>query len=324
MKKIAVALFLVSLFSGCEDAKVEVQSFDFSDGEATVCGQDEAFFLYKVKTNEALIVKFNESELKNSVSTENDTLDLNITETGTNRVLYRLYDGAVSAGTICTTIPPSSPVVTNEWTATSGLIRIVTSAVYQVDAGSNAKLPDGFLHTISFVNITFDTGDGEVTYDKLDFGTKKIDFNIEDFSCADNCDINRCDNTTRLFLYKNLQALTFDPNQATFNELFANAATSADSPRTQNIADLNLTFRVFETGLLTSNFCENPEPASMVATEIWTAVSGTLSVSTTTLGNAFQHTLTLENVTFQRTDGTVLLDFTFGDAYILGQLVTTP
>jgi len=328
MKKVlALLLFAFFALSSCEDGEIRVQSFNFGDAQVDACDnrEDSDFFLYKVSGNQAMIVVIPKSELINGVSEE--TFDIN---GSTYQVIYRLYDGPVSASTMCSAIPPSSPSVKEEWVATGGVIRLVNGANFLEVEGSTAVLPDGYTHTISFDNITFDTGDGTVTFDDdepLAYGTYKTeDANLEitTFRCdnENGCVIDRCG--TRLYRLSPRQALTLDFDQATFDYLFANEVTS--EPKTALINSTNtISYRVFNVGISGDNLCASSLPSGVTATETWTGnagvenVSGIIEVTTTTAGvGNYIHKIRLKKVIFSRNG----FNFNFGDDYLIGQIVT--
>ncbi|HLN95761.1 MAG TPA: hypothetical protein VK183_08995 [Flavobacterium sp.] len=328
MKKV-LALVFIAFFalSSCEDGEIRVQSLDFGDAQVDACDnrEDADFFLYKISGNQAMIVVIPKTELINGVSDETFDID------GSNyQVIYRLYDGPVSAATMCSPIPPSSPQVQEEWVATGGVIRLVNGANFLEVEGSTAVLPDGYTHTLSFENITFDTGDGTVTFDDeepLAYGTYKTEesnLELTTFRCdnENGCVLDRCG--TRITRSTQRQALTLDFDQTTFDYLFANEVTA--EPKTALISGTNtISYRVFNIGISADNLCAATLPSGVTTLETWVGnagvdgVSGIIEVETTTAGvGNYIHKIRLKNVIFSRNGFT----FNFGPDYLIGQIVT--
>jgi hypothetical protein len=124
MKKIlrntsfALGLFGVLLFWGCDDGDVSVQSFDFENQQLSYCNNDQSILFY----------------VQNSSGTEAVLADLvvnldNLLEAGivnfdlsssTNNVTYRIFDNVPGAEYFCSSIPPTSPNVVEEFGGVSG------------------------------------------------------------------------------------------------------------------------------------------------------------------------------------------------------------
>lgn len=330
MKK-ALSLLVLVFFalSSCEDGEIRVQSLNFGDASVNACDnrQDADFFLYKVSGNQAMIVVLPRTRLINGVS--NETFDIN---GSTYRVIYRLYDGPVSASDLCSAIPPSSPQVKEEWNATGGVLRLVNGAAFRNIEGSTAVLPDGYTHTISFDNITFDTGNGTVTFDNeepLAYGTYKteeVNLELTTFRSDDQVTrvLDRCGR--RLLSIQPQQALTLDFDQATYDYLFANEISA--EPKTVLLNGSNsISYRIFNTGVSVTNLCGDTLPTGTVTLETWSgkpgveSVSGIIEVETTSAGvGNFVHKIRLKNVIFSRT-GTAF-EFNFGPDYPIGQFTT--
>lgn len=326
MKKLLVALVLSALtFSACEDGQMDVQSFNFGEAAVQVCGDidENDFFLYKVSGNEALIVSLPQSAIPDGTSDRAEIID------GSQyQVIYRLYDGPINAGKICSTVPSSSPRVVEEWVAIGGTIRIENLPAFTIVESLNAKLPDGYKHTITFDNITFDTGDGTVTYDSDDefsFGTfltgsNKLD--IGTFRCPDDqrCQLETCGN--KIFRFTGSKALTLHLSQTTYDQLFSNTEGEKTALIT---ADDLVQYRVFDIGVSVAALCADQIPSGIRTLETWRAqagngTTGVLAVQSVQdiVDGPFYHKVWLRKVIFEKDNTT----FTFGDSYYIGNIVT--
>lgn len=325
MKRFFGFLVVLLLFCGCDDGDMQVESFDFTNVSSAKCGTGiDDFFIYKVSGNEALIIQLDENTFKNKVTTAGtvQTLDINGT---TVKVIYRLYNGPIAGSDLCTTIPPSFPVVEDEWNATGGTLEIVTNVSRELDEDTGSNFIKGFSHTITFRNIRFDVGDGRTqTNEVLNFGTYLVATdNVSDFN---SIDIKNCGTEPFLFKYSETQAIQLKFTPEDFAALFANVPTT-DTPRTLALNANNfVTYGVYASTLSQSLFCDNTLPG-IKNDQFWiskasaSANDGIIEVTTTTLGDNYQHTITLKNVTFQNPND-VGQDFTFGTSYVLGTFVT--
>ncbi len=318
MKRFALLFILGFLLNGCDDGNLEVKSFNFGTASASLCGSETtSFFLYKTKEKEAFLLKLNESLLVNADSTNVVTID------GTSvQVFYRLYDNTVTGSDLCAAIIPASPIVKEEWKAIGGTMQIVSAPVFKEDATTGSKILLKYQHTITFPSITFDTPNGNVTYDDdtLSFGSVDTPvLAMAAFDCETCTTINKCPDTTRMFKYEGTQALTLDLPQDTYDSLFANEVTT--TPKTAPLTGA-MTYRIFNIGVNAAYFC-GPPSTTVTTLETWNAVGGTISVETTSVGNSFVHKVTLVNAVF-RNEANNPVEFTYGNAYNFGELVTVP
>lgn len=317
------------LFFSCEDGEILVESFDFTNSTTQTCNQNTSnFFIYRLSTNEALIIRMPESTFNYAVTPleASNELDPISVEGSAIDVVYRLYNGAVSTSTLCSTLPAISPIVTEEWTATSGNIRVVTNVTKISNAGinsPNATKINGYNHEIELRGITFVKPDGtEVFYDVLTFGsyqTAAANTLSDEFPDSPT----KCNNTTNVKLYKT------STNQAIVLEvptsLFPNEITAANTPRVAYFDSQN-TFKylIFEEVLANDTaFCAG----TFDLAETWlaqdgnaTTQSGRIEVTTIQSSEGFEHTIVLKKAVMMRGD----VEFTFGDAYTLGTFKLTP
>lgn len=319
MKRI-FALLLFSLFiNSCDDGDLTVETLNFDSVAVQRCSNGNV--LYKLGTNEALIM-----EIPSATALVNDPTPagtpLSFTIDGSHRVIYRSYNGAVTNESICGTIPPASPAVTEEWTASSGTIEIVTTAILT----DNPALPGGqqltgYKHTITLRNVTFVKPDGEQLYETFNFG----DYNSAVTPLPFNFDgsLEKCSTSNLIYDYVGTQALTLSIDA----DLLQSEVTAPGEPRIGLLgtSDNLLTYISFASGPLSSDyFCTTPLPSTPVIAETWTGVegvegvSGIVEVTTTTSGSAFLHEIHLKNVTLKKGNSTFLI----ANDYLFGQLLT--
>ncbi|MEY3500910.1 MAG: hypothetical protein RL308_2579 [Bacteroidota bacterium] len=170
MKRLIGLLACIMLFNSCDDGDIKLDTFNFDPAAAiNDCDVNNGLF-FKVKNNEALLLKTPISTFENVVTAANTPRTLLISST--NQVVYRLFDSIISNAYFCSTFPPASPMVLDEWnaaygvTGTSGLIEVTTTAV--LDPTTQAVT--GYNHYVVFKNITFSNGTNSFTYASYIFG----------------------------------------------------------------------------------------------------------------------------------------------------------
>ncbi len=320
MKKLLALGAALAILTACDDGDVTVEEIDFSTAQSQRCGN----LIYKIAGNEALLLELpDEDAFANDPTTAGapDIFAIN----DVNRVLYRSYSGNVAQTTLCGTIPPANPVVTEEWIATSGDIEISTVAL----TVPNNELPGGetidkYRHTITLRNVIFEKPSGSQLYETFDFGTFDTDASELLFSFDGN--LSRCGAAGALYDFAGPQGILLNLDPA----LLANAVTPLGAPRTALVGtDSNqLTYRLHQTNagpLTEAHFCGTP-PAEPALLEQWNGVtgvagtSGIIEVTTTTNGSNFLHEIRLVNTFLTRGNST----FKIADSYLLGQIITTP
>lgn len=315
MKRVIGLLFIAFAINGCDDGNLIQENISFEDIEATESCTNG--IIYKLKDQEALLLDIPATTFTNETSTT--TLEIS----ATNRVIYRFYNGAVTSSTICETIPPATPVVTDQWTATDGQIVITTIPKVETNATTNGTKITGYNHNIVFKNITFAKSNGNQVYDIFPFGTYTTTTTPLPFLFDQT--VEKCSSSNQIYNFTSSEALqlNIDPS------LIANAVTPLNTPRTGLITSTtnSLTYRLFSGGVLTNSyFCNTVTPTTPTVNQEWNAVagitgaSGVIEVTTTTSGpNTFRHTIVLKKVTFKKGNDSFLL----ADSYIFGDLLTT-
>lgn len=345
MKKIFGIFVLLFSLNSCDDGDFNIESFDFTDATTNSCNSGETgFFIYKINDNESLILQIPETSFVNTITPTDQPRIININNT--NKVIYRLYTGSLTSSVICTTIPPATPTVSNEWNALSGNIEISTFVNKQVDETTNASEITGYTHTIVFRNVNFDTGNGnQQLFTELVFG----DYVTSSLQQGDfDVNIAKCNNDNS-FLFKipvigsstpaNVppQALTLriDPT------LFVAEVTPENEPRTALInGSSNLLKLTYYNGIISNEFlCLTEAPIFPSAIEEFISNNGVIGESglievVTTIEYEIptdnqspiighRHKITLKNVTMTKvsTSPELEVSFNFGDVYEFGEFV---
>ena len=170
MKRFIGLLVCILLFNSCDDGDIKLDTFNFDPAAAiNDCDVNNGLF-FKVKNNEALILKTPISTFANVVTAANTPRTLLISSN--NQVVYRLFNSIISSAYFCASFPPASPAVEDEWNAaygvtdTSGLIEVTTTVI--LDPTTLAVT--GYNHYVVFKNITFSNGTNSFTYASYIFG----------------------------------------------------------------------------------------------------------------------------------------------------------
>jgi hypothetical protein len=318
MKRIVGLLVLLLLLNGCDDGNLVLETINFEDAITQSCSTNN--ILYKLKEKEALLLEIPTSSFTNE-PTEIGT-PTEITIGGSNRVVYRFYNGTVAANNICETIPPATPSVTDQWTATGGTIQIITTAIKTTNTTDNSTRISGYNHNIVFKNITFTKANGTQVYETFPFGdyvttTTSLPFGFDE--TTERCTANT---PNLLYNYTGSEALTLDIDPS----LIDNNVTPLNSPRTGILGTTTnkLTYRLYAGLIPTSYFCNTSIPTTPDISQEWNAIagvsgiSGIVEVTTTTNGTGFKHTIVLKKATLKKGNS----DFSLGDSYIYGDLLT--
>lgn len=320
MKRVFSLLFFVLLLNGCDDGDLTLETIDFEDAQTQSCSTNN--IIYKLKQSESLLLEIPKTTFVNEPTDPSSPIVLNIDNTN-NRVIYRFYDGTVSAENICNTIPPAKPFITDQWVATSGKIEITTTTITAEGSIPGSTKITGYNHRIVFKNITFAKTNGTQVYETFVFGdyitpSTPLPFGLDKTA-------EQCSNTKQVYNYTSGESFTLDELDPT---LIVNVETPINTPRTALIGDLKnkLTYRLFTNGILSpSYFCNLIPPPLPTISEEWNGVkgvantSGIIEVSTIKSGTtAFKHTIVIKNATLKKGNSS----FKLGDIYSYGELTT--
>ena len=162
MKKIIVLLASVFMLQACDDGDITLESFNFDTVAVQSCPENNLVF--KIKGNELLLISIPETSFANEVTVVGTPRIINVNTN--NRIVYRLYSENLTSATICSTLPPASPIVQKEWNATGGTIEIITNAIY----AANGTTITGYTHNIKFKNVNFSSTENSFSFTEYIFG----------------------------------------------------------------------------------------------------------------------------------------------------------
>lgn len=166
MKKV-FTIFLTLVLLSCDDGDITLQSFAFESQTVQKCSDNNLIF--KIKDDELLLIDIPESSFVNTVTPDGEPREITINSS--NQIYYRKYSGDLSSTSICSTIPPASPVVQNEWTATGGTILIETNEIFDTDEVTII----GYTHNITFENVSFSGTNDTFSFTTYIFGDYETD-----------------------------------------------------------------------------------------------------------------------------------------------------
>lgn len=319
MKRFLGLIALTFALNSCDDGNLSLETINFEDVTIQSCTTND--IIYKLKEKEALLFEIPESSFKNE-PTNPDTPTIIDIDNSTYRVVYRFYNGTVAADNICNTIPPALPIVTDQWTATSGEIQIITTAVKTTNTTENSTRITGYNHNIVFKNITFAKNNGTQVYETFPFGDYVT--NATPLPFGFDKIVEQCPITKKIYNYVSGESITIDDIDPT---LIVNTETPLNTPRTGLISSLKnkLAYRLYSGVLTPSYFCGASVPLLPAISEEWNAVngiagiSGIIEVTTIKSGTtAFKHTIVIKNATLKKGNS----EFRLGDSYIYGEFLT--
>ncbi len=310
MKRI-IGFLCLFLFLGCDDGDMSVTTFNFSSLTVNKCTDNT--FVYKTEGNEALLLDIPLSNFVNSEGTRVYTLN------SSDKLVYRLYNGAVNSSVLCSDFPVSEPQVTDEWTALAGAtIEITTLANPDSQNGGILEI-SGYTHHIVIKDAIFQKGSSQMVYEEFVFGNyttpNLIKFNFTDV-------VNDCTANDLLYTLNLREALVMDLDHET---LFIEEETNGN-PRTAYINSVTnpVIYKIFNANVTGAYFCSSIPQTSPSLSEEWYAVNGEeqngiIEVETekvfdeiTGVLTGYVHKITLKNVTFSNTN----TSFTFEEYFV--------
>lgn len=154
MRKFFGFILMFFILNSCDDGDIIVNTFDFEDVALDHCGGPETYVFYKINTgvNESISLRLNTAEdifFENTETTVQDySLDIPLNGTS-NFVNYRLYDDAITGSYFCNSVPPTSPTVVEDYTASSGVATLSSGLEFDDDDGipfenSSDPMDEGF------------------------------------------------------------------------------------------------------------------------------------------------------------------------------------
>jgi hypothetical protein len=126
-------------------------AFEEPDLAKSTCAGDNR--LFNIKGGEVLELNLDNatfaSVIQSSVTTTPRTAVLNTT----NTLKYKLFSSTITNDYFCTTVPPATPTLTQEWIAADGLANV--SGIVEV---TTTTFGTQFQHTVHLRNVTFVRG----------------------------------------------------------------------------------------------------------------------------------------------------------------------
>lgn len=163
------AILLFSVLISCNDGDVILTTFDFDESSLQFCGGPGGYLFFKINQagSESLSVRLGSNE---QLFLESDTLDISLDGTS-NYVNYRIFSEQVDIDYFCNEVPPTSPNVSDEYVAESGIVNLITITELNDNDGLGANVEgtqdsdgDGLLDYFDFD----DDGDNVPTLLELD------------------------------------------------------------------------------------------------------------------------------------------------------------
>ena len=82
-----------------------------------------------------------------------------------------MYNDTATSETICNTFAPATPIVTNEWVATGGIIEVTTTQRFEADGITLA----GYTHSFTLKNVNFASPNNSFSFEEYFFGNYQSD-----------------------------------------------------------------------------------------------------------------------------------------------------
>ena len=117
MKKVYLIIILFTLNISCNDGDIIVTSFDFEDQTLQTCGDSGDYVFFKINTAslESISLKLSTTDI---LYMESAVVEYALSET--NFVNYRKYEESITSSYFCSSVPPTSPLVIQNYIANSG------------------------------------------------------------------------------------------------------------------------------------------------------------------------------------------------------------
>jgi hypothetical protein len=127
MKKIFGLIIVCVFVSSCNDGDIIVTNFDFEDQDLQICGgtsvDNYVFFKINTSSQESISLKLTTTDV---LFMESGVLEYTLDES--NFVNYRKFEDGISSDYFCNSVPPTSPLVVQDYLANSGRARLTTAA----------------------------------------------------------------------------------------------------------------------------------------------------------------------------------------------------
>lgn len=307
MKKIFGLLVLALSLQSCDDGDLQLETFNFDNETVQKCNT----LLYVTSGSEIMILEIGSETDFNTLFAQEPTpanQPILYTLKSSDKLLYRLYDGAVNSTLICSSVPPASPVVIDEYIANpGGQIQVTTNVLTDVNETSKSTKIT-YTHQIKLINCQFVNGENVLNYSEFLFGNYSSQTNTMSYSFTTTS--SSC-NPNTIYRNNSMQALLLDFSTYTYPTTTGTTTVALDSNN-------RVISRLYSGGSLNnSSICASTPPDPLVITEEWVAESGTAEITTTLIDingvTNYEHNIVLLNCNYVKDDLSYFHDqFNFG------------
>ena len=165
MRNFLAVLLIFTFLQSCNDGDIIVTNFDFDDVDLKTCGEVGDYVFYKENTQsfESLSLKLG---VQDSIYNE-PVINTYQLSASTNFVNYRRYDGRLGNNYFCRSIPPTSPIVLEDYMAVSG------SAVVTVTFEEDEEDPSEITKNVEIIlkDLVLIKGEEQIIIETLNMGT---------------------------------------------------------------------------------------------------------------------------------------------------------
>ena len=169
MKKLLLLFVLVFTF-GCDDGDLPLEEIDFTSTASVAACNNVAgvTLLFKIDSANALILEIPSTLIVNTITEDEVPREANLTNASIN-AYYRGFNTTITSTYFCSELPPSDVQVNLEYTANNGIIKVVTTEIFDT---TDPTIVTNYKHEITFENIVFSNEVGDsVTYEFFDYGS---------------------------------------------------------------------------------------------------------------------------------------------------------
>lgn len=191
MRSFLYLLFLLFIFTSCDDGDIVVTTFEFEDEEFNMCSNERTKLLYHINNNqvfETLSIQISGTQFSNQdrvlITREQP---VSVTLSGENVIIYRTYDGAIPNNYFCQSVPPATPRVLQEYRSVGGSLVITTNIIYNSRNGVADHDGDGIPSLEEGMADQRDTdGDGIPDYLDIDDDGDNVRTSVEIANVGDS------------------------------------------------------------------------------------------------------------------------------------------
>lgn len=312
MKKIIILLSLAFIFNSCDDGDLIVENFNFSDSVIQRCSESSDIYL-KTKGSELLLAVI-PNEFMIDEATEVGAPRIYTINTN-DQIIYRKYSGEVGINSICSSIPPASPNVIEEFKALPGATIEVTTTVTPDVNETTLATTINYNHQITFRNVLFSNNTSTLNYLEYNYGTFKSTTNSLPFNLT-NSIAQSCSETV---IYKRTA------NQALVLDFDSDYYTNNVGSQTINLSATNqIICKLYNDDVDGTTICSSATPAPTSLIEEWVADEGQVTIITTEILDTnntiigYNYAITLNNIVYKKGENSFTHPFyNFGNYEVL-------